>query len=455
MKFGSKNSQVTDVEVVGNEVRQASPTAVSTDDRRYARIGWLIVLLGVGGFLLWAGLAPLDKGVPAQGTVMVSGNRKAVQDMVGGIVDNVLVRNGDTVQAGQVLVRMNAVQARSQAEMLRTRYHSLKAVEARLIAQRDQTPGITFGPELNAVKGDVNVASVLQLQEQLFHTQRAALQSELNAIDQNIAGLRAQIQGLQATQESRKQQAGFLKEQLTGMRDLAKDGYVARNRLLELERSASQVTGDLAEATAGIIRAQRQISELEQRKAQRQQEFQREVRTQLTDTSREAEATGSQLQYAEFQLANTEVRAPVSGIVMGLNVFTDGGVVASGARLMDIVPEGEPLMVEVRVPVHLIDTVHPGLQVEMMFTAFNQRTTPHVPGTVHTVSADRYTDDKTGEPYYRMEAQVLPEGEKLLSMHQIRPGMPVEVLVKTGERSMLNYLFRPILDRASTALVQE
>src|SRR5690606_21384347 len=219
----------------------------------------------------------------------------------------------------------------------------------------------------------------ITLQQQLFESRRLALSSDLRATEQNIAGLRAQISGLESLQAARKEQWRFISEQLRGMRSLAREGYVPRNRLLELERTGSQIQGDIAEATSSIVQAQRQIAELELRMTQRRQEYQREVRTQLTDTQREVQSLYSRMQYADFELQHTSVRAPASGVVVGLSVFTNGGVISPGSQLMEIVPEDEPLMVEVKVPVHLIDKVYPGLPVELMFTAFNQRTTPHIP----------------------------------------------------------------------------
>lgn len=451
--FGRKKPE--DVEVLGKDVLDTPASAVDIDDRPHTRAGWLIVLVGVCGFLAWAAFAPLDQGVPAPGTVMVSGNRQAVQNLVGGVIDEILVRDGAHVKAGDVLIRMNETQSKSEAESLRGQYYSLLAVQARLAAERDGQDRVTYPEALLEAKADPRVQQAIALQDQLFETRRLALQSELAAGAEGVAALRAQITGLQSIVSSRKDQSGFLKEQLTGMRDLAREGYVPRNRLLELERTWSQLTGDLAEATAGIVQAQRQIAEMEQRMTLRQREYQREVRTQLTDTQREVQTLYSRITYADFALRHADVRSPASGIVVGLSVFTNGGVVQAGTHMMDIVPADEPLMVEVKVPVHLIDKVHPELPVEMMFTAFNQRTTPHIPGKVVNVSADRLVEEKTGEPYYRVEAQVTPEGEKMLTTHEVRPGMPVDVLVKTGERSMLNYLFRPILDRANTALVQE
>jgi len=439
-------------EVVTHDV---TPIEVDTDPSRHARLGWLIVLLGVGGFLLWASFAPLDKGVPASGTVTVSSNRKVIQHQTGGTIEDILVKEGDVVKAGQPLVRMNEVQAKSNAETTRVQYFSARAVEARLIAERDGAKGITFPDELLKAKNDPHVANNISLQSQLFISRQSAIRSELAALDESIAGLKAQVTGLQATLDSQKQQQQFLKEQLEGMRDLAKEGYVARNRLLELERTYAQINGGISENIGNISRAQRQIAEMGLRRMQRQQEYQKEVRTQLSDVQREAEALGNRLVGLDHELANVIVKAPVDGTIVAMNVFTKGGVVPGGFRMMDIVPADDPLIVEAQVPTHLIDKVHKDLEVELMFAAFNQNQTPNIPGTVTQISADRLTDEKTGAPYYKMQAQVTAEGKKLLKDHQVRPGMPVEVFIKTGERTLMSYLLKPIIDRAHSSLSEE
>ena len=447
--FGNK-SHVT--EVMSKDI---SAQPVNTDATVHTRIGWIVVLLGVGGFMLWALFAPLDQGVPVSGSVAVATNRKAIQHQSGGTIETILVKEGDVVKAGQPLIKMNEVMAKSAADITRSQYYSARAVEARLTAERDGKASVDFPPELSKIKDDLRVTSAVSLQSQLFSSRRSALQSELGALDENIAGLRAQIRGLEESRESQKQQLKFLKEQLDGVRDLAKEGYIPRNRLLDLERTYAQVNGGLSENVGNIGRAQRQISELSMRRVQRQQEVQKEIRTQLTDVQKEADALGSRLVGQEFELANVLVRAPVDGTVVGMNVFTNGGVVPPGARMMDLVPSDDPLIVEGMVPVNLIDKVHPDLKVDLLFSAFNQNKTPHIPGIVTRVSADKLVDEKTGAPYYKMSAKVTPEGVKLLKDHQVRPGMPVELFIKTGERTMMNYLLKPILDRATTSMTEE
>jgi protease secretion system membrane fusion protein len=441
-------------DVVAHDV---TPIEVNTDARVYARLGWMIVLLGVGGFLLWALLAPLDKGVPMGGTVAKESNRQAVQHQTGGTIQQILVRDGDVVKAGQVLVRMNPIVARSAVEMTDSQYLSARGVEARLIAERDGARTIKFPAEMEQRRSDPRVAEMMSLQNQLLASRQGSLQNELGGVDESIAGLKVQIQGLQESREAKKEQVNILKEQLAGMRDLAKEGYVARNRLLELERTYAQLNGSISEDIGNIGRAQRQVIELTLRKAQRVQDYQKEVRTQLTDVQREAEAQQARLQAQKFELSNVEVKAPADGTVVNLAVFTPGGVVPAGFKMMDIVPSNDPLVVEGQLPVNLVDRVHAGLKTDLIFSAFNANRTPHIEGVVEQVAADRIVDERTGAAYYKVRVKVTPKGAQMIAAHKmdIRPGMPVELFVKTGERTMMNYLLKPVLDRARSALSEE
>lgn len=446
-----EKKNVSDVVAIDESLRN-----VDMDATKPSRLGWWIVLAGVGGFLLWATFAPLDKGVPATGTVTVATNRKAVQHLTGGTIEDILVREGEQVKAGQVLVRMNDVQTKAAAEVTRVQYFTARAAEARLIAERDGKKSIAFPAELEKAKSsDPRVAANIGLQAQLFFSRQSALQSELAALEETIAGLKAQVHGLEESREMQKAQQKILKEQLDDMRDLAKEGYVARNRVFDLERTYAQVNAGIAENIGNIGRSQRQINELNLRRLQRQQEYQKEVRTQLSDVQKEAEALENRLKGQDFDLGNALVKSPADGTVVGLNVFTRGGIVGAGFRMMDIVPSDDPLIIEGQIPVHLIDKVHKDLQVELIFSAFNQSNTPHIPGIVTQVSADRLTEERSGAPYYKMQVKVTKEGMKLLKNLQVRPGMPVELFIKTGERTMMSYLFKPILDRANSALTEE
>jgi protease secretion system membrane fusion protein len=450
MKALVNKSEVS--EVVTHDV---APLTVNTDASAYSRLGWITVLLGVGGFLVWAATAPLDKGVPLPGTVAAAGNRKAVQHQAGGTVAKILVTDGDVVKAGQVLVRMNDVSTRSTLEMTRAQYYSASASEARLTAERDGKSVMTFPPTLEAVKTDPRVIANVALQEQLLSSRRMALENELGGVDANIAGLKLQNAGIQASRDSKKLQLSLLQEQLDNTRDLVRDGYVARSKQLELERGYAQINGALAEDIGNLGRGERQVMEMTLRRTQRQQEYQKEVRSQLTDIQKETAALRSRLVAQEFDMSNVEVRAPVDGVVLNTAVFTEGGVVGPGFRMMDVIPSDEAMVVEGQLPVNLIDRVHPGLKAELIFSAFNSNKTPHIPGEIIEVAADRTLDERTGAAYYKVKAKVSPKGVKMMSHLQVRAGMPVEMFVKTGERTMMSYLLKPVFDRSKMALTEE
>ena len=379
--------------------QEMSEPEMNTDETHHARMGWWIVIVGVGGFMLWASLAPLDKGVPLSGTVAVASSRKVIQHPTGGIVEEILVKEGNTVKAGQILIMMNATQAKALAEISRVQYFTARAVEARLTAERDGAGSIRFPAEMEDARHDPRVMANINLQNQLFISRRNAIHGELR----------------------------ILKEQLDSLRELTDEGYVARNRMLDLERLYIQ----------------------------QRQTYQKEVGTQLAEAQKEAEALRTKLVSQDFDLANVEIRAPVDGTVVGLSVFTRGGVIGPGTKLMEIVPSEDALVGEGQVPVHLIDKVHPDLKVELIFSAFNQNLTPHIPGIVTHVSADRLIDEVSKIPYYHLKAKVAPEGMKMIANLQVRPGMPVELFVKTGERTMLNYILKPILDHVKMSMTEE
>ncbi|SFU38927.1 HlyD family type I secretion periplasmic adaptor subunit [Pseudoduganella namucuonensis] len=452
MKLIDTKALATDV-----VTRDVTPATVNTDARAYARLGWFIVLAGVVGFLLWASFAPLDKGVPMQGNVAKEGNRKAVQHLTGGTVDEILVKDGDVVKKGQILVKMNSVQVTAQSDITKVQLLSAMAAEARLMAERDGKSAPDFKEVRERFKGDPQLEENIGMQTQLFNARQSSLRNEMGAFDESVAGLKFQLTSAQAARDSKKEQLVILKEQLDNLRDLAKDGFVARSRLLEMERTYVQTSGGMAEDVGNIGRIQRQMAELSLKRSQRMQDYQKEVRGQLADMQKEGSALGSRLNAESYAVSNAEVRAPVDGVVIGVAVFTRGGVVPAGFKMMDIVPMDDALIVEGHLPVNLVDKVHVGLPVEIMFSAFNTNTTPHIPGTVTKVSADRLMDERTGQPYYTVTAKVTPEGQKLIHSKklEVRPGMPADLFVKTGERTMMSYILKPLIDRAHTSMSEE
>lgn len=350
---------------------------VHDDVQRYGRFGWLTLWLGLGGFLLWALFAPLDQGVTAQGTVQVVGNSKTVQAAAAGSIAAIKVKEGEHVRANQLLIQLNTVQAQAQVDSYRERYLTALAMEARLLAERDGKSQVGYPEDLRRqTQSTPRLKDILALQEQLFVSRRTALDSELEAYRQSMAGVRFQLQGIDNAQSSRQLQLQSFSEQLNSMRSLVKDGYLPRNRYLEMQRQYADVRSAQAQAQGQQGQLRQQLREGEKNIARRQADYQKEVRTQLTQTQLDIAEYRSKLTLANNDLHYTEVRAPLDGTVVGLKVFTAGGVVSTGEPLLDIVPSDRRLEVEAQLPVNLVDKVKPGLEVDLMFTAFNQNATP-------------------------------------------------------------------------------
>lgn len=429
---------------------------LSVDDRHYVRLGWLIVLVGVVGFLGWAMLAPLDAGVPVDAKVVVSGNRKAVQPISGGKVQRILVTEGQRVQEGQVLVVLEPNVASNQLS-LQFQFLSSLATENRLMAERDGLNDIRFDERLLQAEreGNLQAAEIIQAQRQLFDSRRSAQQATLGGLEATLRGLREQSDSLQRILQSRRSQRKTFEHQLAGQRSLADDGLLARNRLLESERQYLQLAGSLADDQGRLAQLQGQVQEYQLRLIQQREDYQKELRTALAETRTRTADLRSRLDSAQYEVNNMQIVAPTEGIVAGLAVFTQGGVVSAGDKLMDIVPLDQPLLVEGRLPVQEVDKVQAGQPVELEFMAFNRASTPKLPGTVKTVSADRLEDEQ-GMPYYHVEIAVDDlKGREVQPGLQLQPGMPVTAFVKTGERTLMSYLLKPLRDRARLALTEE
>ncbi|WZB67467.1 HlyD family type I secretion periplasmic adaptor subunit [Achromobacter xylosoxidans] len=310
--------------VLRPELDRAEPVADADENGGWsARFGWWVLALGFGGFLAWAAWAPLDNGVAMPGIVVVTGERQAVDSIEGGVVSALLVAEGDPVRAGQALVRLDDTRVRGEARSLRAQQAAVMAREARLLAERDGRDDLA-PPDARA---NAETAAAYAMERQLFASRRAALAGELAGIEATLAGSRALAGGLESTLAHKRTQRALLREQLGNLRDLAREGYVPRNRVLELERSLAQLDGDMASDLGALGQTRQQIAELALRGQQRRDAFQREVRTDLAETRVQREQLTQKLATAEFDLAHSEIRAPVSGTVVALATHTVGGVV--------------------------------------------------------------------------------------------------------------------------------
>ena len=419
------------------------------------RLGLWVLGLGFGGFLLWMGLAPLDEGVPTPGMVTIDTKRKAVQHLTGGIIKEGLVKEGQFVEAGQMLITLNDAVARANHEAVRQRYLGLRAMEGRLMAEQAGQGKISFHPALMQAANDPLIQQHITNQQQLLQSRRMALQADMQAIEASIEGQLAAIQGYEGMRLSRNSQLALLQEELTGIRDLVQDGYAPRNKQMEMERIMADVTGALSELQGNIARARSAIAEMKMRAIQRKQEYRKEVDTQMADVRREVQADAEKFKASSEELARMVIRAPAEGQVVGLAVQTVGGVVHSGQKLMDIVPKNEALLIETRVAPHLIDRVQPGLVTDVRFSSFAHSPQLVVPGVVDSISSDLITEPQTNISYYLARVSVTAEGMKKLGIHQLQAGMPVEVVIKTGERTVLTYLLHPLLKRMAASMKEE
>lgn len=430
-------------------------TALAADTRTIMRIGLWALVLGLGGFLLWAAFAPLDEGVPTQGIVAIDTKRKTVQHLQGGIVREVMVREGDLVREGQVLLRLNDATVRANHESIRQRYLAVRATEGRLLAEQAGQDQISFHSDLLNAHVTSLVQQHLATQRHLFRSRREALAASLAAIDQSIAAQQAQMHGYEAMLESRGRQLALFREELAGVRDLVSEGYAPRSKQMEMERSMAEVTAVIAELQAGVQRAKRTIEELGQRARVHGLEYQKEIGAQLADVRREVQADAESLAAVAAELQRTEIRAPATGQVVGLAVQTVGAVLQPGQKLLDIVPENAPLLLETRIAPHLIDRVSAGAPVDVRFSAFAHSPQLVVAGRIVSLSQDVLAEPETKEIYYLSRVEITPEGMRTLGRRQLQPGMPVEVVVKTGERSLLTYLLHPLMRRIAASMKEE
>ncbi len=441
-----------------NKNPDASPdtgAARTGETGRPGRMGLWALAIGFGGFLLWASLAPLDEGVPATGIVAIDTKRKAVQHLSGGIVKEVLVREGDAVQEGQLLIRLDSAVAKANYESVRQRYLGLRAMQGRLQAEQGGLGSIVFHPDLQAAASDPLIRQQIQTQEQLFVTRRSLLRSDLQSFEESIQGQEGLLQAYDGMLSSRKSQLSLLNEELGNLRGLVKEGYAPRNRQLEMERMVADSNTAIADLQGNTIRSRRAIGELRQRIMSRQQEYRKEVETSLADVSREVLSDNEKLHAVTDDLGRTEIKAPASGQVVGLAVQTVGAIIAPGQKLMDIVPKDASLLLEAHVAPHLIDRVHSDLPVDVRFSSFAHSPQLVVGGKVVSISADLLTEPQTNVSYYLARVQVTADGLKKLGTRQLQPGMPVEVIFKTGERSMLTYLLHPLTKRLAASMTEE
>jgi len=450
----SLKSQVQDAQVVTSNDDEG-PRA-SSDTRAVARTGMLVLTVGFGGFLLWAGLAPLDEGVPTQGMVTLDTKRKTVQHLSGGLVKEVLVQEGQQVKEGQPLLRLDGAVAKANFEAVRQRYLGYRAMQSRLFAEQAGNGVINFHPDVKAAMNDPLIQQQVSTQQQLIQARRAALAADLQGIEESMQGMKEQLGSYQNILVQRRSQLALLTEELTNTRGMVKEGYAPRNRQLELERMVAESNASIADLTGNSMRISRQVAELGQRSLARKQEYRKEIESQLADVTREVQSDAEKFVAVTADLDRMEIKSPANGQVVGLTVQTVGAVLQPGQKLLDVVPNQQTLLLEAHIPPHLIDKVQTGLMADIRFNSFAHSPQLVVDGKVMSVSGDLLSDPQQPQySYYLARVQVTPEGIKTLGARQMQPGMPAEIVIKTGERSLLTYLLHPLTKRMAASMKEE
>lgn len=426
-----------------------------TSDKGYKRLGMVILLLAFGGFGSWALTASLAVAVVAPGNVSMESFKRSVQHLEGGIVREILVEDGEHVEAGQPLIILSDTQARSQLEIARSQYLINRAMEQRLLAEQEQAETLVFPDELLDTDNP-RVQQVTAVQQSLFVARRESLRGALESLDEQSQQMREQIEGLEQLTAVNNRRMASLRSEAEDFRSLFREGLGDNQRLRELERQVLQFEGENAQHRAEISRLRSQISENRLQREVRQQEFHSEVGEQLRNAQSQIAEAEEQITSLTDQVNRTEIVAPVAGSVVDRQVHSAGAVIRAGDTVLDIVPSSDGFIVEARVPNRDIDNIYRGQHAEIRFSAFNQRLTNVIDAEVIYISADSFEDEATGQRYYRARVRVTEEGqEDMTEQMQLLSGMPAEVMIRTGERTFASYIAKPITDMLARAMRED
>ena len=415
--------------------------------RRYTIAGGAVVVFLLGGVGVWAGTVQIAGALIAPGTIVVDSNVKKVQHPTGGVVGQVHVHDGDRVQAGDLLVRLDDTVARANLAIVTKGLTELEARKARLSAERDRADTIRYPDDLLQRANDPDVSQVLAAERKLFDLRRAARSGQKAQLRERIDQLGKEIAGLTSQQQSKEKEVTLIDRELTGVRDLYQKNLVPITRVTALERDATRLDGERGQLIASIAQAKGKIAELNLQIIQVDEDASSEVAKEMRETDGKIGEFVERKVAAADQLQRTDIRAPQAGTVFQSTVHTVGGVIPAGEPIMLIVPDAEKLAVEAKVNPQDIDKVQVGQTAVLRFSAFDTRTTPEIFGKVTRVSADTTTDQRTGLSYYTIRIGLEREETSRLGNVKLVPGMPVDAFVQTGERTVISYLMKPLSDQ--------
>ncbi|HUZ33282.1 MAG TPA: HlyD family type I secretion periplasmic adaptor subunit [Xanthobacteraceae bacterium] len=427
------------------------PTDAQASIRQHIILGCAVVAfiaIGLGG---WASTAQIAGALIAQGSLVVDSNVKKVQHPTGGVVGDVRVHDGDHVKAGDILIRLDETVTRANLAIVTKGLTELYARKARLGAERDGADTVAVPRELAGRVNNEDVQEALASERKLFELRRSARVGQKDQLRQRIKQLQEQIVGLGAQQDAKSKEMALIDKELGGVRELYAKNLVQINRLTSLEREEARLQGERGQLVASAAETKGKISETELQILNIDQEFTSDVAKELRETDSKIGEYVERKVTAEDQLKRTDIRAPQDGAVFQSTANTVGGVITAGDSIMLIVPESDNLLVEAKVEPRDIEQVQLGQPVVLRFSAFSQRTTPEINGTVVRIGADTSTDQRTGQSYYLVRISMTADEIKRLGNVKLTPGMPVEAFIQTGERTMISYLVKPLRDQLNRA----
>ena len=429
---------------------ETASNLVPDTPRRELAIGGGIIVVFFVIFLGWAAFAPLDAGAYAQGQIAVTGNRQAVQHREGGVVSALHVAEGDTVRRGQILLQLSSGELRATERGVAGQVYALIAQRARLTAERDRLGTIPAPPEFAGLAGDdlVLARESLRIQQLQFGARRSGRSTETGVLGQRVAQLDEQIEGYERQIAANVEQQRLIQEELTGMRSLADQGYAPLTRVRALERAAAQLDGEMGSLRSQIARSREAIGETRLQVSGVSTRMNEDVADQLRQIDVQLNELRPRMVELRAQIARTEVRAPVSGEVVGLTIFTAGGVIQPGQTLMEVVPRDASQVIAAKVNPNDVDNLRVGMTTEVRFPGLRERQPPKIHGRVTRISGDSFTVEQTGATYYRAEIVVPASELRTLgrAASALRPGAPVEVIILLRKRTALEYLLEPLTD---------
>lgn len=408
-------------------------------------LGFVALFLLIGGFGTWAVITTISGAIVARGQVKVEQNRQVVQHPDGGVVDTVAVQEGNLVQAGDVLIRLDPSQLRSELAIVENQLFELVARRGRLQAERDSADNVTFDEELLSIAAErPEIADIVQGQARLFEARAESLQKESEQLDKRRSQIADQVKGIVAQQDALVAQLDLIRQELEDQQSLLDKGLAQASRVLALQREEARLRGQVGELTASAAQAEGRMTEIEIEKLKLNTTRREEAITTLRDLQYRELELAERRQAIRAQLERLEIRAPVSGIVYGLTVFAQQAVIRAAEPVLYIVPQDRPLVIDARIdPIH-VDEVFVSQPVTLRFSTFDSRTTPELYGKIVQVSADTFVDERTNAAYYSAEIVLDPGEADRLGDNKIVPGMPVEAYIRTTDRTPLAYLVKPL-----------